>query len=146
MHTPCRLLTSDVLIPLTPHASLPSKPQSTALVNDSPTVSDRAYSATEDTALVVGADTGLRSGAADGEGDTLTVTSVTSPTVQGGTVTSAANGSFVYTPVLNFHGNDTFNFTIADGNGGSAVAQARITVGESNTVGCVGAAALVSSA
>jgi len=116
-------------------AHLPSPLLSSCLppavaVNDLPTASDQAYSGTEDTALVIAADTGLLSGAADVEGDTLTVTSVTSPTVQGGTVTSAANGSFVYTPVLNFHGNDTFNFTIADGNGGSAVAQARITVGE----------------
>jgi len=115
-------------------AHLPSPLLSSCLppavaVNDVPTASDQAYSATEDTALVVGAGTGLLSGAADVEGDTLTVTSVTSPTVQGGTVTSAANGSFVYTPPAEYSGSDSFDFTLGDGNNGAASARASITVG-----------------
>ncbi len=120
---------------LTPATPLPPPCQSpcrcsTAPVNRAPTASPRAYPATEDIALAVATSTGLLVGASDPDGDTLTVTGVTSPTAKGAVVTFTASGSFVYTPVLNFNGIDTFTFTIGDGQGGSATAQATITVGE----------------
>jgi hypothetical protein len=39
-----------------------------------------------------------------------------------------ADGSFTYTPVANYNGPDSFNYTIADGKGGTASATVTITV------------------
>ncbi|MBF4467764.1 Ig-like domain-containing protein, partial [Flavobacterium sp. LC2016-12] len=37
-------------------------------------------------------------------------------TTQGGTLTLAADGSYTYMPAANFHGADTVNYTVTDGN------------------------------
>lgn len=59
-------------------------------------------------------------------GDTLTVVAVT----QGanGSVVINANGTITYTPDAGFTGNDSFSYTISDGNGGSSTAQVTVTV------------------
>lgn len=62
----------------------------------------------------------------DPDGDTLTVTAFTSP-LNGGAVVQAGN-TFVYTPVTNYSGNDTFTYTISDGKGHAATAMVTITV------------------
>jgi len=79
-------------------------------------------------------------GATDADGDTMTVLSVISPTAKGGTVTlNGAAGAFTYTPAANFNGQDTFSFTVSDGNAGTAVQQATITVGRLCGLACIGA-------
>jgi large repetitive protein len=61
-------------------------------------------------------------------GETLTVTSVGTPS-QGGTVRVGTAGSGVlYTPKFGFTGNETFTYTISDGNGGTATATVTVTV------------------
>ena len=93
--------------------------------NDAPSVADDAATTAEDTAVtvsVLGNDTDL-------DGDSLAVTSVT----QGANGAVSFNaGSVTYTPAANFHGSDSFTYTIADGNGGSATASVSITVSPVN--------------
>jgi large repetitive protein len=61
-------------------------------------------------------------------GETLTITSVGTPT-KGGVVTLAANKlSVSYTPAPNFQGIETFTYVLSDGNGGTATGTATITV------------------
>ncbi len=134
---PLACLMKRTRAPLNAHhhsTHLPLRPRpklyTTASVNDPPTASPRAYSADQDIALAVPALTGLLAGASDVDGDTLIVTGVTSPTAQGGAVTFAADGSFVYVPKTAYIGSDDFTFTISDNKGGSVSASASITVGE----------------
>ena len=62
---------------------------------------------------------------ADVDGDPLTVQSFTSPTR--GILTQINNGQFVYQPSSSFtDGQDQFNYTINDGQGGTATAQVTI--------------------
>ncbi len=50
----------------------------------------------------------------DAEGDTQTVTSLTVTTVQGVTVTIAADGTYTYTPPTDYVGGDSFVYTVCD--------------------------------
>ena len=61
-------------------------------------------------------------------GETLIVTQVGTAS-QGGTVRVATAGSgVVYTPRSGFTGNETFTYTISDGNGGTSIATVTVTV------------------
>jgi hypothetical protein len=53
----------------------------------------------------------------DANGDPLTVTSVTDP--PNGTAVNNGDGTVTYTPDCGFFGNDTFGYTISDGQGGT---------------------------
>src|SRR5262249_42014953 len=59
----------------------------------------------------VGLTGNVLTGAADGEGDSLTATAGTFPTAQGGSVTIASDGTYTYTPAAGFDGSDSFTFT-----------------------------------
>jgi YVTN family beta-propeller protein len=61
----------------------------------------------------------------DADGDALTVTGV--GTVGNGTV-SLVDGVISYTPNADFHGTDSFTYTISDGQGGTATATVKVTV------------------
>ncbi|HYJ05296.1 MAG TPA: putative Ig domain-containing protein, partial [Chthoniobacterales bacterium] len=100
-------------------------PNST-FVNNSAKVSANAiahgYNAAGNTQLSVNAAAGLLNGVVDIDGVTpsgsLVVTAGTFPTSAGGSVTIAANGSFVYTPQTGDQNlNDTFSYTVTDGDG-----------------------------
>ena len=68
----------------------------------------------------------------DADGDVLSVVNAgTFTTATGATVVLDANGDFTYTPVENFHGSDSFGYTITDGNETSS-ATANITVNSVN--------------
>ncbi|MDP3290614.1 MAG: Ig-like domain-containing protein, partial [Sulfuricurvum sp.] len=66
-------------------------------------------------------------------GPALSVTSHTNPSH--GTVSIAANGSFTYTPALNYMGTDTFNYTIEDENGYNDTATVTFTITDTITSG-----------
>jgi large repetitive protein len=87
---------------------------------------DGVIAATEDTPVtipVLGNDN-------DPDGDTLTVTAATSPD---GTVTiDPVTGDLTFTPAANFNGPTTINYTISDGNGGTATATVTINVAPVN--------------
>ena len=94
-------------------------------VNDPPIAQADSESAEEDTPVTID----VLSNDTDPEGDSLTIQSVTQPNHG----TTANNGSDVtYSPDLNFHGVDTFTYTLSDGNGGTSVALVTVTVAEIN--------------
>jgi len=64
----------------------------------------------------------------DADGDTLSVSAADATSVSGGAVANNNDGTFNYTPALNFNGTDTFTYTASDGNGGTAVGTVTITV------------------
>ena len=63
----------------------------------------------------------------DPDGDPLTIGNFETITAEGGTVSQIGN-SLQYTPADGFTGNDTFLYTISDGNGGNATASVTVTV------------------
>jgi hypothetical protein len=129
-------------------------------VNDPPVAVDDAVSTSEDTPLVFAA-TQLAANDTDIENDTLTVTAVTPTATTHGTVTLVAvglpgpaglrsapvrtasggipfgpapppPGSIVYTPAANFNGSADFDYTVSDGNGGTATGHVQVTVASVN--------------
>lgn len=67
----------------------------------------------------------------DMDGDTLSVTSVSTPTK--GTVVVNANGTLTYTPLTGVTGVDTFTYSISDGHGGTATGMVTVTITNTNT-------------
>ncbi|MDQ1713087.1 MAG: large repetitive protein [Frankiaceae bacterium] len=94
-------------------------------VNDAPVAVDNAYSTNEDTGLSVAA-TGILGNDTDTEGDTLTAVMDTS--VTHGILVFNTDGSFNYTPSLNYHGPDSFTYHANDGAADSNVATVNLTV------------------
>ncbi|HSL17284.1 MAG TPA: Ig-like domain-containing protein [Methylomirabilota bacterium] len=80
-------------------------------VNDPPSVVDDFYTTPEDVTLNVPAP-GVAANDIDVDGDALIVTLLTD--VGNGTLTLNANGSFSYTPNLDWFGDDTFTYEVAD--------------------------------
>jgi large repetitive protein len=72
----------------------------------------------------------------DADGDTLTIGAINgqpiipgaSVTVIGGVVMMNADGTLTFTPDPGYSGTPEFNYTITDGNGGSAIGTVRLTV------------------
>ncbi|WP_407659994.1 Ig-like domain-containing protein [Hyalangium gracile] len=97
-------------------------------VNDPPTAADDSFTVAEDSqdnALdVLANDT-----TAPDTGETLTITAVTQPA--SGTVSFTASG-VSFTPVADFNGTVTFQYTVSDGNGGTDTATVTVTVTPAN--------------
>ncbi|MEW6429251.1 MAG: Ig-like domain-containing protein [Thermodesulfobacteriota bacterium] len=94
-------------------------------VNDAPVaVADTATTA-EDTPVTTG---NVLANDTDVDGDTLSVSAADAVSANGGTVVNNLDGTFTYTPALNYDGGDSFSYTVADGNGGSATGTVTITV------------------
>ena len=94
--------------------------------NDGPVAVDDAATTTEDTAVSIAVlpnDTDL-------DGDALTVSAATAPAH--GTALVNAEGTITYAPAANYHGADSFSYTVGDGNGGSATATVSVTVTPTN--------------
>lgn len=91
-----------------------------APVNDDPVAADDAASTPQYQAVVVGA----LANDSDVDGDGLTLVAVAEP--GHGTATAGADGTITYTPDSSFKGSDSFEYTIADGNGGAATATVEI--------------------
>jgi len=95
-------------------------------VNDAPVATNDAYTTNEDTALTVAAP-GVQSNDIDPDGDTLSAIVLTYP-AHGILDPSAADGSFTYTPQLNYNGADSFSYYVSDGSISSIPATVSITV------------------
>jgi len=67
----------------------------------------------EDTALTSIDD--LDANDTDADGDALSVVGGTFTSNNGGTITVSSDGSYTYTPSANFHGTETFDYTVTDG-------------------------------
>lgn len=68
----------------------------------------------------------------DPDGDTLSLTPATITTAQGGSVVLSANGNFIYTPLNGTITADSFSYSVSDGFGGTATANAQITISQPN--------------
>lgn len=85
-------------------------------VNDAPTAGTDTKSTNEDTPLSFPASVltaNDSAGPADEASQTLTATSVSATSAQGGTVT-LVNGTIKYTPAANYNGPDSFTYTVTD--------------------------------
>jgi hypothetical protein len=82
-------------------------------VDDAPLAGLDTYATIEETSLTVSAAQGVLLNDSDPEGASLSITGVNQPA--NGTVSLAADGSFVYTPKIDFYGIDSFTYTIWDG-------------------------------
>jgi subtilisin len=91
-------------------------------VNNPPNAVDDSLTTDEDVAN----DVDVLDNDTDADADTLSVTGST----QGahGTVSCATNGVCTYTPDANFHGIDSFAYTVNDGNGGTDVGSVNVTI------------------
>lgn len=94
--------------------------------NLAPLAADDRFVARSGTALSVAAATGLLANDFDPNGDMLSTTVFAMPTR--GTLSLAADGSFVYTPSGGFLGVDSFTYRVADDNGTFGFATATIHV------------------
>jgi VCBS repeat-containing protein len=107
----------------------PSNPATVTITvtaaNDAPVAAADAYTTAEDTALTVAAP-GVLGNDSDPDGDTLTAVLVSGPSH--GTLTLQADGSFIYTPAVNFNGSDSFTYQASDGTLASNLAAVTLTV------------------
>ena len=101
-------------------------------VNDPPAITSRQYNANEDTTLNVDAASGLLMTATDVDNPPGDLSALVTLNPANGSVTVNADGSFVYTPNLNFTGLDTFRYAVTDGTDNSSDATVSINVAETN--------------
>lgn len=92
-----------------------------APANNNPVANDDNVTGDQDYAITVdalGNDT-------DSDGDALSISGVT----QGGSGSvTISGGQVIYTPNAGFSGNDSFTYTITDGNGGTSTATVNVTI------------------
>ncbi|MFT4830294.1 MAG: hypothetical protein ACI95R_003010, partial [Halioglobus sp.] len=91
-------------------------------VNDAPVARADVAVTDEDVAAVIN----VRANDTDVDGDPLTIASIGS--AAHGTVTEGLGGTLVYTPDADFHGTDSFSYTLADPGGKTGTATVTITV------------------
>ncbi|MDA4108346.1 membrane protein [Mycobacterium holsaticum DSM 44478] len=96
---------------------------------DPPAPADDTYTTDEDTPLNIPAP-GVLGNDVDVDGDDLSVQLAQLPLH--GIVSLNEDGSFTYTPISDFHGVDSFIYTVIDGNGGTATATVYVTVNPVN--------------
>ena len=98
--------------------------------NVAPTATANSYSTPQATALTGNVITDNAGSGVDsdpgGASDPLTVSAHTSPS--NGTLVLHPDGSFTYTPDSTFAGDDSFSYTISDGDGGCSTATVAINV------------------
>ncbi len=98
-------------------------------VNDLPVAADDMLYALQGTALfgslLVDNGNGVD---VDSDGDALSIQADTFTTAQGAAVILNASGNFVYTALPSFAGQDSFDYTLLDGHGGSDTASVTVMV------------------
>src|SRR5690554_3318631 len=99
---------TDGTTPVTGTAAMPL----TSLVNDAPVAMNDAISIVEDTIFT--STVSLLANDSDEE-SAITVIAGTYTTAQGGTISIATDGTYTYTPALNFTGTDSVDYAITDG-------------------------------
>ncbi|PYR92017.1 MAG: hypothetical protein DMF84_14655, partial [Acidobacteria bacterium] len=102
-------------------------------VNHAPVAANDTYSVNEDTKLTIAAPGVLGNDSDPDAGDTRTALLVAASGPTSGTLTVNADGSFAYTPNLNFNGTDSFKYQAKDAAGAlSNSATVTITVNAVN--------------
>lgn len=95
-------------------------------VNDAPVADSESVATQEETAIAI-AFTDILAGDSDVDGDVLSVTGV-SNAVGGVASLDAAGERVLFTPNTNFLGAASFDYTVSDGNGGTATATIAVNV------------------
>ena len=95
-------------------------------VNDAPVAFDDAYTTDENIPLSINNTNGVLSNDTDVDGNTLFAIIDVGPTH--GTLTLNADGSFLYTPNLNYYGSDSFTYHAWDSTLNSNTATVNITI------------------
>jgi len=108
-----------------------------AAVNDAPVALSESASTLEDTILTIAATTLLandRDVDSATDGQTLIISSVSNPSHGTVRLVTYSDGSqqVEFTPDTNFHGAASFQYTVSDGNGGTATATATVNVAAVN--------------
>jgi Domain of unknown function (DUF4347)/Bacterial Ig domain/Putative Ig domain/Bacterial cadherin-like domain len=99
------------------------------VTNPTPTPANDTFTMAEDTDLTGNLLANNGAGLdADPDGDALTVAIMPVTPPAHGTVTINTDGSFTYTPALNYYGADSFVYSVTDANGATATATASITI------------------
>lgn len=98
-------------------------------VNDAPVANNNSFGATEDTAITLTA-AQLLGNDSDVDGNPLSLTGVSNAV--NGTVAINGAGNVVFTPAANYFGAASFQYSIADGQGGFATATVNLTVAPVN--------------
>jgi len=91
-------------------------------VNDAPVAVDDTVATPENTPVVIA----VLANDMDVDGDTLSIDSFTQPAH--GTVAKTGNGTLTYNPALSFTGEDSFTYTVGDGQGGSDTGKVTVAV------------------
>jgi hypothetical protein len=85
------------------------------VVNTKPVAVTDFYSTSVNTPLSVNAAAGLLANDTDADGDPLTAVLVSGPNPAQGSLTLSADGSFSFTPTVDFTGDATFKYAASDG-------------------------------
>ncbi len=107
-------------------------------VNDLPVIGTDILWTEEGTPLIFSAQT-LTGNDSDADGDALQLAGLSQPLH--GAITSNGDGSFTYTPQVEWCGEDGFTYAVSDGCGGTAQAAVRVLVGLPNVAPQVSIAA-----
>jgi hypothetical protein len=95
------------------------------------TVTNQAPTTVDDTSTTeqgVATEIDLLSNDFDSDGDELSISMIDSASENGGAIINNRDGIVSYTPASNFSGNDRFNYTVSDGNGGFDTGTVNVTV------------------
>ena len=114
---------------LSPGGSTATVSVTVTCVNDPPVAFDNGLVVDEDTVANVPA-SGVLANDLDADGDSLTAVLDTNPS--NGTLSLNANGSYTYTPDLNYNGSDSFTYRANDGVADSNIATVNITINPVN--------------
>jgi gliding motility-associated-like protein len=95
-------------------------------VNEAPVVNDDSYTIFEDNQLVTTTADGILANDNDPDNDVLTITIQNN--VSHGTLIMNNDGTFTYTPDLNYNGSDFFTYTVNDGSVNSSIAVVSISI------------------
>jgi len=97
-------------------------------INDNPVANTDDVSTNEDNALIIS----VLTNDSDVDGDTFSVSGTTDPS--NGSINLNVDDTITYTPNTHFFGNDSFSYTIEDGNGGTDTATVNVTINAVNDV------------
>jgi VCBS repeat-containing protein/parallel beta-helix repeat protein len=100
-------------------------------VNDAPKAPNDLYSLSEDSILSV-AQSGVLGNDSDEDSGATALTAILVSPTSNGTLSLAADGSFIYSPNNNFSGTDSFSYRVSDGSSNSNIATVTITVNPVN--------------
>ena len=97
-------------------------------VNEAPTAVNDQYSINENAVFTATLSNDILENDSDPNGDPLQVNTTPLVDVTNGTLVLNSDGTFTYTPDLDFQGSDSFTYSIDDGNGATATATVTLLI------------------